>query len=69
MNNGYYYQLLAGLSYNASRFNYPRNVKELIRTGALDKVKEVEELLLTEIAETPIHDDNGSEYFIQLAER
>ncbi|MEM6273543.1 MAG: helix-turn-helix domain-containing protein, partial [Bacteroidota bacterium] len=38
------------------------------RTGALDKVKEVEELLLTEIAETPIHDDNGSEYFIQLAE-
>jgi hypothetical protein len=68
MNNGYYYQLLAGLSHNASRFNYPRSLKELVRTGALDNVKEVEEILLTEISESSLHDANGSEYFIHLAE-
>ena len=68
MNNGYYYQLLAGLSREANRFNYPRNLKDLIRTGDLDDVRKVEELLADEVAESSLHDDNGADYFAHMAE-
>ena len=68
MNNGFYYQLLASLSRENNRFNYPRYLKDMVRTGDLDDVKEVEAIFADEIAEGSLHDDNGADYFVHMAE-
>lgn len=68
MNNGYYYQLLAGLAREGNRFNYPRALKDVVRTGDLDDVKAVEALLAGEVLESSVDDTQGAEYFVQMAE-
>ena len=68
MNNGFYYQLLSGLSRESNRFNYPRYLRDLVRTGELDEVKTVEETLFSEITESNIQDAKGAEYFLHLSE-
>lgn len=68
MNNGFYYQLLSGLARENNRFNYPRVLRELVRTGELDEVKKVEDALKSEIAECSLQNASGAEYFVHLAE-
>ena len=68
MNIGYYYQLLAGLIREGGRFTLPRALKDAVRTADLDDVKQIEELLATEVANCSLHDNNGAEYFAFLAE-
>jgi len=68
MNNGFYYQLLAGLSRESNRFNYPRYLKDLIRTGELDEVKNLEEVLATEVAEANTQGSEGADYMVHIAE-
>jgi DNA-binding protein YbaB len=68
MNIGFYYQLLAGLTREGSRFSYPRALKDIVRTGDLDDVRQLEELLANEIANCSLHDNNGAEYFAFLSE-
>lgn len=68
MNIGNYYQILAGITRESGRFAYPRVLKELVRTGELDDVKQFEDTLAEEIANVSLHDDNGAEYFAFLAE-
>jgi hypothetical protein len=68
MNIGFYYQLLAGLTRESSRFSYPRALKDIVRTGDLDDVRQLEELLASEIANCSLHDNNGAEYFAFLSE-
>lgn len=69
MNIGYYYQLLASLSRESSRFGYPKVLKDLVRTGDLDDVKVLEECLSGEVANASLHDNNGAEYFTFLSEQ
>lgn len=69
MNIGYYYQLLASLSRESSRFGYPKALKDLVRTGDLDDVKVLEECLSGEVANSSLHDNNGAEYFTFLSEQ
>jgi hypothetical protein len=68
MNIGYYYQLLAGLIRESGHFSYPRALKDVVRTADLDDVKQLEELLASEIANCSLHDNNGAEYFVFLSE-
>lgn len=68
MNNGFYYQLLAGLSRESNRFNYPRFLKDLVRTGELDEVKNLEEVLSSEILDANIQGSEGAEYMIHIAD-
>lgn len=68
MNNGFYYQLLAGLSRESNRFNYPRYLKDLVRTGELDEVKNLEEVLSSEILDANIQGSEGAEYMIHIAD-
>ena len=68
MNIGYYYQLLASLTRESSRFSYPKALKDIVRTGDLDDVKLLEEILAGEIANCSVHDNNGAEYFVFLSE-
>jgi hypothetical protein len=68
MNIGYYYQLLAGLIREGSRFSYPRALKDVVRTADLDDVKQLEDLLASEVANCSLHDNFGSEYFAFLGE-
>ncbi len=68
MNIGNYYQILVGLTRESNRFSYPRSLKELVRTGDLDDVKQLEDVLADEIANVSLHENNGAEYFAFLAE-
>ncbi len=68
MNIGFYYQLLAGLSRESSRFIYPRFLKELVRTGDLSEVKNLEEILSSEILDANIQSSEGAEYMIYIAD-
>jgi hypothetical protein len=68
MNIGFYYQLLVGLTRESGRFNYPKALKDIVRTGDLDDVKLLEEILAGEIANCSLHDNNGAEYFVFLSE-
>jgi hypothetical protein len=68
MNIGYSYQLLAGLIRESGHFSYPRFLKDAVRTADLDDVKQMEELLASEIANCSLHDNNGAEYFVFLSE-
>ena len=68
MNNGFYYQLLSGLSRESNRFNYPRYLRDLIRTGELDEVRTVEETLASEIKECSLQDAKDAEYFLHMSE-
>ncbi len=68
MNNGFYYQLLAGLSRESSRFTYPRFLKELVRTGEIDEVKNLEEVLSSEILDANIQGSEGAEYMVHIAD-
>jgi hypothetical protein len=68
MNIGFYYQLLVGLTRESGRFSYPKALKDIVRTGDLDEVKLLEEILAGEIANCSLHDNNGAEYFVFLSE-
>lgn len=68
MNNGFYYQLLAGLSRESNRFTYPRYLKDLVRTGELDEVKNLEEVLATEVTEANTQGSEGADYMVHIAE-
>jgi hypothetical protein len=68
MNIGFYYQLLAGLTRESGRFSYPKALKDIVRTGDLDDIKQLEELLSSEISNCSLHDNNGAEYFVFLSE-
>lgn len=68
MNIGYYYQLLAGIVREGSRFSYPRALKDIARATDLDDVKQAEELLFSEVSNTSLHENNGAEYFVFIAE-
>ena len=68
MNNGFYYQLLAGLSRESNRFNYPRYLKDLVRTGEIDETKNLEEVLSSEIVDADITGPEGAEYMLHIAD-
>lgn len=68
MNIGFYYQLLAGLTRESSRFSYPKALKDIVRSGDLDDIKLLEEVLAGEIANCSLHDNNGAEYFAFISE-
>ncbi len=68
MNNGFYYQLLSGLAKGNNEFNYPRALRDLVRTGELDEVKSVEDTLYSEVKESDLQDAQGVEYFLHVSE-
>lgn len=68
MNIGFYYQLLANLSRENGRFAYPKGLKDLVRTSEIEDVKQLEEMLASEISTCSMHDNNGAEYFTLLSE-
>lgn len=68
MNNGFYYQLLAGLTRESNRFNHPRHLRDLIRTGELDDVKQTEDVLTTEVSDCALENSRDAAYFLHIAE-
>lgn len=68
MNNGFYYQFLAGMARENNRFSYPKDLRDIVRSGDLDDVKKIEETLRSEISSSSIQDTQGAEYLVHLAE-
>lgn len=68
MNNGFYYQVTLSFLKESTRFNVPRYLKELNRSGNIENVDTLRKFMQDEIVTTPLSEDTSVNYFLFLVD-